>query len=87
MNFSNDVSIHQRHLRFLATEVYQSLMNINPEFMWEFFNKNPVQYNLRNGNIFISHLPDPAVMELTSWLSVEAFSGIVFPVMQNKFII
>ena len=26
-------------------------MNINPEFMWEFFNKNPVQYNLRKGDI------------------------------------
>ena len=33
-NFSNDVSIHQRHLRFLAIEVYKSLMNINLEFMW-----------------------------------------------------
>ena len=51
LNFSNDVSIHQRHLRFLAIEVYKSLMNINPEFMWEFFNKNPLQYNLRKGDI------------------------------------
>ena len=32
-------------------EVYESLMNINPEFMWEFFNQNPVQYNLRKGDI------------------------------------
>ena len=46
LNFNTDVSIHQRHLRFLAVEVYKSLMNINREFMWEFFNKNPVQYNL-----------------------------------------
>ena len=51
LNFSNDVSIHQRHLRFLAIEVCKSLMNINPEFMWEFLNKNPVQYNLRKGDI------------------------------------
>ena len=51
LNFSNDASIHQRHLPFLAFEVYKSLMNIYPEFMWEFFNKNPVQYNLRKGNI------------------------------------
>ena len=51
LNFSNDVSIHQRHLRFSAIEVYKSLMNINPEFMWEFFNKNPVQYNLQKGDI------------------------------------
>ena len=55
LNFSNDVSIHQMHLRFLAIEVYHSLMNINPEFMWEFFNKNPVQYNLRKR--YIVYLP------------------------------
>ena len=34
LNFSNDISIHQKHLRLLAIEVYKSLMNINPEFMW-----------------------------------------------------
>ena len=34
----------------LAIEVYKSLMNINPEFMWELFNKNPVQHNLRKGD-------------------------------------
>ena len=44
-----------RHLRFLAIEVYKSLMNINPEFMWEFSNKNPVQCNLWKGDIV--HLP------------------------------
>ena len=26
-------------------------MNINPEFMWEFFNKNPLQYNVRKRDI------------------------------------
>ena len=36
LNFSNDFSTYQRHLRLLAIEVYISLMNINPEFMWEF---------------------------------------------------
>ena len=51
LNFSNDISIHQKHLRLLAIEVYKSLMNINPEFMWEFFNKYPLQYNLRKGDI------------------------------------
>ena len=32
LNFSNDVSIYQRHLRFLAIEFFKSLMNMNPEF-------------------------------------------------------
>ena len=36
LSFSNDVSIHQWHLQFLAIEVYKSLMNINPEFMGNF---------------------------------------------------
>ena len=57
LNFSNDVSTHQKHLRFLAIEVYKSLMNINPEFMWEFFNKKPVQYNFQKGDIV--HLQPP----------------------------
>ena len=30
LNFSNDLSIHQRHLSFLAIDVYKSLMNMNP---------------------------------------------------------
>ena len=55
LNFSNDVSIHQKHLLFLAIEVYKSLMNINPDFMWEFFNKDPLKYNLRKG--YIVYLP------------------------------
>ena len=51
MNFSSDVSVYQKHLWLLAIEVYKSLRNINPEFKWEFFNKNPVQHNLRKGDI------------------------------------
>ena len=51
LNFSNGVSIHHRHLRFLASKVYKTLMNINPEFMWGFFNKSPVQHNLQKRDI------------------------------------
>ena len=51
LNFSNDVFIHQKHLRLLAIEADKSLMNINPEFMWEFLNKNPLQYTLRKVDI------------------------------------
>ena len=31
---SSSVSEHQRHLRFLITEIYKSAAQINPEFMW-----------------------------------------------------
>ena len=50
-NFGNYIFIHQKHLRLLAIEVYKLLMNINPDFMRDFFNKNPLQYNLRKGDI------------------------------------
>ena len=30
---SNSVSIHQRHLRFLVTEIFKSISQINPEFI------------------------------------------------------
>ena len=31
---NNNVSIHQRHLQYMALEVFKSLMHLNPEFMW-----------------------------------------------------
>ena len=34
---SNSVSIYQRHLQFLVTEIFKSISQINPEFMWLFF--------------------------------------------------
>ena len=32
-------------------EVYESLMNVNPEFRRETFNQNSVQYNLQRGDV------------------------------------
>ena len=49
----NDISIHQKHLKRLAIEVYKSLANLNPEFMWRFLKNKSIPYNLRNGNICI----------------------------------
>ena len=63
LNFSNDFSTYQRHLRLLAIEVYISLMNINPEFMWEFFSKNQVSTIYEKEIKFTSHLSDLPVME------------------------
>ena len=68
LNFSNN-SIHQRHLRFLAIEVYKSLMN--SVFMWKFLKQDPVQYNLQKGDIV--YLP-PARSSCygVPWFSMEA---------------
>ena len=46
---NNNVSLHQRHLQYLALEVFKSLMHLNPEFMWSYFNENPIPYDLRKG--------------------------------------
>ena len=48
---SSSVYVHQRHLRFLVTEIYKSTAQINPEFMWPYFSYNNSSYNLRKGPI------------------------------------
>ena len=47
LQLNNNVSIHQRHLQYLALEVFKSLMYLNPEFMCSCFNKNPIPFDLR----------------------------------------
>ena len=49
----NNISIHQKHLKHLAIEVYKSLTNLNPEFMWPFFKNKSILYNSRNRNICV----------------------------------
>ena len=46
---SNMVSVHQGHLRFLMTEIYKSISQLNPEFMWSYFTHKDMPYNLRKG--------------------------------------
>ena len=44
----NSVSIHQRNLQLLVTEIYRTRMNLNPPFMKEIFVEREIQYNLRD---------------------------------------
>ena len=46
---NNEFSIHQRHLRALICEVFKSLSNLNPEFMWWYFVFKNITYNIRKG--------------------------------------
>ena len=46
---SNTVSVHQRHPRFLVTEIYKSISQLNLEFMWSYFTLKDMPYNLRKG--------------------------------------
>ena len=48
LELNNDLSIHQRHLRYLAIEGSKSIMHLNPQFMWSYFEEKPMPYNLRD---------------------------------------
>ena len=48
---SSTVSVHQRHLRFLMTEISKSIWQLNPEFMLSYFMHKDMPYNLRKGAI------------------------------------
>ena len=53
---NKDLSIHQGHLRYLAIEVFKSIMHLNLQFMWCYFEEKPMPYTLRDGNL--QNLPD-----------------------------
>ena len=40
--------VHQKHLHALATEIYKSLADRNPDFMKPYFKIKEMLYNLRN---------------------------------------
>ena len=50
---NNKVSICQSHLRALICEVFRSLNNLNPEFMWLYFVFKSITYNIRKGPLLI----------------------------------
>ena len=47
---NKDLSIHLRHLRYLAIESFKSIKHLNPQFMWSYFEEKPIPYNLRDGS-------------------------------------
>ena len=49
LQLHNNMSIHQRNLQYFALKVFKSLMHLNPEFMWSYFNENNILYDLRKG--------------------------------------
>ena len=50
LELNNDLSIHQWHSRYLAIEVFKSIMHLNPQFMWSYFKEKPMLYNLKEGS-------------------------------------
>ena len=45
LNRGGDISLNQKHLRYLAIEIYKSLTKLNPGFMWNFFERNLTIYD------------------------------------------
>ena len=58
----NEVSIHQKHLRQLTTEIYKSLIDLNLEVINPLFMIIEIPYNIRNGLILIYHRHELQVM-------------------------
>ena len=38
----NKLEIHQRHLQFLATEIYKSKKKLNPSFIWKTYKEKNI---------------------------------------------
>ena len=55
LKLDNAVSVHQRNLQYLMTEIYKTKSSLNPSFMKELFKPRDLQYNLRNKNTV--HIP------------------------------
>ena len=50
------VTIHQKNVQLLMTEMFKTINNLNPSFMDEIFLKRSVTYNLRNTNTFLHRM-------------------------------
>ena len=54
---SGDISIHQRCINSLLTEVYKYIHGLSPEIMNEVFSTRANIYNRRQFNVFETHIP------------------------------
>ena len=66
-----NISIHEKHLQFLITEVYESVNNLNRQFMWNYFNFSTLPYELRKRNKL--NLPETRTCHY--WISSLLFRG------------
>ena len=59
------------HLHFLATEVYKSINELNPQFMSNYFNFSTLPYELRKGN----KVNLPKIRSCRYWINSLLFRG------------
>ena len=74
--YSNEVSVHQKQLRQLTTEIYKSLTDLSPEFIKPFFTVKELPYNLRNGHIL--NLPSLPTTAPIQYFSEHVKCGIIY---------
>ena len=48
---NSTISVHQRYLRLLMTDIYKSISQLNTEWMWSYSTHKDIPYNLRKGPI------------------------------------
>ena len=83
LQMSNEITIHQKHLHALICEVFKSLNNFNPEFMWSYFTFKNITYNIRN--VPLLKLPNAK----STYYGINyvhlghAYCGMVFPSLLN----
>ena len=63
LSLKNKLKTRQRHLQFLAIEIYKSENKLNPSFMWKTYNEKIVPYYI--------HIS--ACKTYQFWLSVVLF--------------
>ena len=49
LELNNDLSIHRRHLWYLTNEAFKSIVHLEPQFVWSYFEEKPMLYNLGDG--------------------------------------
>ena len=45
------LTIHKKNLQRLMVEIYKTIKHLNSAYMWEFFIKKDVPYNLRSNEV------------------------------------
>ena len=78
LELNNDLSIYQRHLHYLAIEVFKSIMDLNPQFMWSYFEEKPMPYNLRDRSKLVLPKQNLHVLVFIHCNLEEVFYGIIY---------
>ena len=71
--YAATVSIHQRHLQFLVTEIFKTISQINLEFMWLFFKQKKLFHNLRALLLTYQELNPPTTVEMLFTFEVPLY--------------